>query len=118
MFLGIEYDKWHGILAFAGFVGFFVILFFLFGGFLISTVGGGSAMLSMIAIAFLLVHHLQAWNEARQAIAGGVTNTYRTWSNFILDSREDWGYFWKGIRYGFVGIVIFLFVVYIIIPLL
>jgi len=95
MFLGIPYNKWHGIISFIVQVVMFVSLAFLFPE-ADQLMGPGLAFLLFQIIAFLIAHHLQSWNEARQAIDPWLPEKYGDYERFQIDSRDDWRYFYLG----------------------
>jgi len=102
-FLGIAYNKWHGIISalimgvavvLAGFVDEFSQLSLLVG-----ILGG-----SLLAIA------LQGVNESIQALDKDVEKKYGSYKAFQDNSRDDWGWFIKGWIIGTISsVIVFVF---------
>ena len=90
---GIDNDKWHGIIAAVVVALVFVAVF----PFLQGAVSQPVAFLLSLAIGIVVAHHLQAWNEARQAISPTIPLEYGSFREFQRNSRNDWRWFWRGI---------------------
>ena len=111
MFLGIPYNKWHGILAFAGIVVLFILfLFFLFPS-LAKIAGFGGALLICFLFPLLIVDWLQSRNEAYQAIDPKCEEKYGSYDNFVVNSQDDWHWYYRGglIGVGFNMIIAFIY---------
>jgi len=93
MFLGISYDKWHGILALLVIGLIFAITLVLIHGIM----SPGMEFLTAWLIGFFVAHHLQSWNEARQAIDPMIQFKYGSYEAFQANSLNDWRYFWYGV---------------------
>lgn len=111
MFLKINNDLWHGILAFI----IPALLFLVFWE--MSAIvgyfhpgGGAQYILEMAKFKFpglyflaswaagaLLAHYLQCWNEIKQALDPNLEAKYGTWDLFVLNSKRDFKYFWRGL---------------------
>jgi len=115
MFLGIEYNKWHCILAVIGVVGLFVIGFidvFMplrnvweengLSGFVLGAIYG-------VSVLFVLA--LQGTNESVQALDDELVQKYGSYENFQKNSRDDWKWFVLGVGIGSVLIGFFLTIV-------
>ncbi len=97
MFLGIEYNKWHGILAVIAVFLAFVFFDLIMGGILRTAVGPAAAFLLLMALGILSALFLHNWNEAHQAIDPKLLDKYGSLARFQSDSRDDWKWFWRGI---------------------
>lgn len=115
MFLGIPYNKWHFILAvIAVFLSFF-ILWQIFGSFLILNIGIWWTALLFFIFSVQIAHHLQCWNEIRQALDPGVGEKYGNndltgYQAFQSDSKDDFRWFWRGIAISWVLPLIIVFI--------
>ncbi|GAB4327328.1 MAG: hypothetical protein Kow0037_00790 [Calditrichia bacterium] len=99
-FLNISYDKWHGILAFVVVFLLFALFWALWAAPLGHKLGAPIAFLLTFTLAFLAAHHLQSWYELRQAYNPDVNNIYGSWTQFILNSRRDFKYFYIGVFFA------------------
>lgn len=103
MFLGINYDKWHGIIAALSMVLIFAVLWLPSikgtweAGFCAILYWGAIPMSLMYqGFALLISHWLQCWNESWQARDPHLEAKYGTWQDFIANSRTDFRWFWRG----------------------
>jgi len=102
-FLGIDYDKWHGIIAF-GLVLILMIIISLWLPF-----SKQESYLIAVIISSFFVFFLQALNESIQALDSDIEFKYGSWKNFQQNSRKDWAYTIKGWSLGlFFGTLIFI----------
>lgn len=76
MFLGIRYNQWHGIIAFA----LTILVFFIM----------QSWALAELLASLLICLFLQAMNESLQAIDRNLISKYGSLESFQDDSRADW----------------------------
>ena len=94
-YLGIPFDYWHFILAIAVTLAAFVVMYATLNR---PEVGMGEGWVFFISVLFgmLISHHLQAYNEARQAIDKTVELKYGSWYRFQQNSIRDWRLFYMG----------------------
>jgi hypothetical protein len=111
MFLGIEYDRWHQILAVVVILVVFLIGFFsLFLPWLPTLERYGLAGLALGFLYFgtvLFAVALQACYESWQAVDPDVVSKYGSFWNFQYNSRKDWKWFIMGVAIATVVIGIF-----------
>jgi len=93
-FLGVDYDKWHFILAFLGSIGAFLAFYWLIPW---DENPAVQVLLPMI-LAAGLIFAFQYWNESYQR--WNWEKNYPSLIAFETDSRQDWRYFWYGIFAG------------------
>jgi len=93
-FLGVDYDKWHGILSFLGSIAAFLILYWL--------VPWDDNPALQVLIPMVLsagtMFGFQIANESYQREHW--EGNYASLEHFETDSRLDWRYFWYGIFAG------------------
>ena len=111
MFLGIEFDRWHQILAVVVILVVFLTGFFgLFVPWLPALERYGLAGLALAVLYFgsvLIALTLQACNEARQAVDRDLLLKYGSFENFQADSRDDWRLFVLGVGIATVMVGVF-----------
>jgi len=93
MFLGINYNKWHAIIAILGFqIGFFIL-------WLLLPFTEPVRFIIAWPATVLVLYFIHDWNEDRQASEPRVTiiKKYGSIENFRLNSLDDWKWFWRGI---------------------
>ncbi len=98
MFLGIRYNVWHGILVQPVVAVVFVLVWYPLSGY----VPAPWLFLLAWVLGMFVAHHLQSWNEARQAIDPKVEARYGSYPGFQDNSRDDWRWFWRGILVSWV----------------
>ena len=87
-FLGINFDLWHGILAFLGFTIGIQLVFILGAEF------NQMTMITWLGIGIVLVIFLQWLNEKiqRNEPAKTIIKKYGSIKNFEKNSKRDWKY--------------------------
>ncbi len=116
MFLNIDYDKWHGIIAAVGMVLIFSAMWipaifgrWVIGAGFIEQWGKVWTAIGFMGVAFAIAHWMQCWNESRQARDPHLLDKYKSWEHFVDDSRNDFRWFWRGTVVSLVAnMVIFL----------
>ena len=105
MYLGISYDKWHGILA-----NLTVGAVTIFSWYLLDIKNPSLNLIVSVLLGTIIAHHLQSWNESKQAIDPKLVKKYGSLENFQNNSKKDWKYFWYGTLSGWViPIIIIIF---------
>ena len=102
MFLGIRYNVWHAILVWPVVTTVFGVTWILGRG----SMADPWLFLLGLALGVMVAHHLQSWNEARQAIDPRLAERYGSYARFAEDSREDWKWFWRGVLVCWLGPVV------------
>jgi hypothetical protein len=110
MFLKISFNKWHGILAIIAVALVFVPCWFFFSYLLFPVIGIAGTFLFFLVMGIMVAHHLQSWNEAKQAIDPKLEEKYTNWENFVDNSKDDWKWFWRGILISWIIPFIFILV--------
>lgn len=112
MFLGIEYNKWHCILAVIGIVGLFLIGFLeLFLPWYPSLERYGLSALVVALLYFgsvIFAVAVHASYESIQANDPEVVIIYGSWKTFQDNSRDDWRWFMRGVVISSAVIGVFL----------
>ena len=93
-FLGVNYDKWHGIGAFGGSIIAFLILYWLIPW----DSNPALQVLIPIVLSALTMFGFQLANESYQKEHW--EGNYRSYEAFEANSRRDWKFFWYGIFAG------------------
>lgn len=95
--LGLNDDKWHGILAavITGII--FILVWISFSRPLIDSVGTAGTFLICLFSGILISHYLQSWYESYQMRDPDLLAKYGSYENFIANSKKDFGFFWRGI---------------------
>jgi len=103
MFLGIPYNKWHMVLAIVAvalsFSGFWILL----DDILLPTIGRIATFLILFAFSIQIAHHLQCWNEIKQALDPKVEKEYGNLKGFQENSKDDFKWFWRGISVSWIA---------------
>lgn len=94
-FLGISYNKWHGILAFIAVCGVSVLAFSLFNSQWPEALGFTSVGAWIVGIIF--ADWLNVRNEFIQMHAKDTVSIYGSYHDFIWDSKQDTKWFWRGV---------------------
>ncbi|KAA3609735.1 MAG: hypothetical protein D8M58_09185 [Calditrichaeota bacterium] len=103
MTLGIPNNKWHFILSVVAVALSFFIFWYFLSGPLIPTLGKTVTALIGFVFSVQVAHHLQCWNEIKQALNPDVEKIYGDgFLAFQKDSRDDFRWFWFGIAVSWV----------------
>jgi cell division protein FtsX len=98
MFLGIPYNKWHFILSIVAVAFAFFVFWYFLSGLLVPEIGKIFSAFLGFAFSVQIAHHLQCWNEIKQALDPAVEEKYGNgYQSFQKDSRDDFRWFWFGI---------------------
>ncbi|MCB0282807.1 MAG: hypothetical protein H6627_03240 [Calditrichae bacterium] len=97
MFWGIPYNKWHFVLTVVAVALSFFLLWFFLSDLLIPGFGKWTTALAIYFLSFQIAHHLQSWNEIKQALDPEVESKYGSFKGFQENSRDDFKWFWVGI---------------------
>lgn len=99
MFLGISYNKWHGVIP--------LIIMFLSLTLIPLIVGHSQAsFLSIWAGALIVLWMLQGVNESWQFLSKDLIKTYKSLKNAQANSKDDWKWFIMGCAAGtFLGFI-------------
>jgi hypothetical protein len=100
MFLGISYDKWHGILAVIAVLIFFLLIYFFIIPCFELSVFPGVLIAWLSAVAG--THYLQSATEIYQALDRDIEKKYGSYQNFQENSRKDYKWFWLGISVSWI----------------
>jgi len=100
-FLGISYNKWHGVLsAFIMVTGIVTSIWWL------KTESLQAHFLIAVSLSSVVDMLLQLWNEWIQLVSNKAPEKYRTWKNARANSRDDMKWWILGWIGGtFVGVI-------------
>lgn len=102
MFWGIPYNKWHFILTIVAVALSFFLLWYFLSDALIPHWGKWTAALVIYLLSAQIAHHLQSWNEIKQALDPAVEDKYGSFKGFQENSRDDFRWFWRGLAVSWI----------------
>jgi len=103
MTLGIPNNKWHFILTVVAVALVFFIFWYFLSDIFISAFGIAATAIIGFVFAVQIAHHLQCWNEIKQALDPKVEKEYGNLKGFQENSKDDFKWFWRGISVSWIA---------------
>ncbi len=103
MTFGISNNKWHFILTIVAVALSFYFFWYFLSALLIASLGKIVTVIIGFVFSIQIAHHLQCWNEIKQALDPDVEKIYGDgYRAFQKDSQDDFRWFWFGIAVSWV----------------